>query len=839
MIRIFLSSTFRDLASYRAKVVDTVHGLDYFRCEYMEVFGARNRTVEEFCRERIAQCDVFVGILGHVYGTCPSGSDRSYTEIEYEAAIETGIARLMFLASADASPSDPVSEPAEIEERQRAFRRRVSEGDRVCAVFRSPDDLARLVVQALHHWETGQYPSRNAVLVLPSVVTSHFTARDEEIARLERTMLHGRLGQVVGLWGSPGVGKSTLAKWFGEEYAARFPGGVVALDLRGKDVGQTALDFADLIGERVDPEKEWNPSTIMQSRFSRRKALVILDNVEQPDVRHLLPGGQCSVIVTTRDREILDHLGLSAENQIEISPFVDDEALSFLQKLLGEQVIEAEIDDARRLSSLVGGLPLALRVAGASIKSQFLLASPVAQYVAELQHEENRLRHLQWRGMAEMSVEAVFGISRAHLNAAEREAFACLAACMETGFGLEAASAVVDGSEATAAQHLSRLVNLALLNYNIQSERYHFHPLLHLFARNEAEVAGLWDTAQRRHATYFTTFVRERHGYQREVLNELEAEQEAILHVAWWKLEHHDLDVQFWHGLRQLLHSHGFWEEGIRLMTAYLSLAEMQAEDAVAAHFHLQIGKYRFLLGHLDEAVRHFERSLAIVGTVGDERSIAMVLNSLGGALQAKGRFDDAVQHFERSLAIREQLGDERSIAMLLNSLGGALQAKGHFDDAVQHFERSLAILEKLGDERGAAMVLNSLAMAYQRSGNYALAAEAIERCIRLEEKIGNAPGVLQALTTLASLWQRMDRLEDAAQALEKLVDAESSVSNRRGEAKTLTILGLTYRRLGRHSEALAALERALDINLKIRDRRGQAIVRLNLATLYSSRSKL
>lgn len=39
----------------------------------MEDFGARNEAADPFCRGLVAECDVFVGLVGYLYGTLPTG----------------------------------------------------------------------------------------------------------------------------------------------------------------------------------------------------------------------------------------------------------------------------------------------------------------------------------------------------------------------------------------------------------------------------------------------------------------------------------------------------------------------------------------------------------------------------------------------------------------------------------------------------------------------------------------------------------------------------------------------------------------------------------------------
>ena len=94
----FLSSTAKDLAEYRETAYKAIEGLDDWHCVRMEDFGARDAMADDFCQEKVAECDVFVGIVGHCYGSSPKGSEKSYTEQEYDAAIATERSRLMFLA---------------------------------------------------------------------------------------------------------------------------------------------------------------------------------------------------------------------------------------------------------------------------------------------------------------------------------------------------------------------------------------------------------------------------------------------------------------------------------------------------------------------------------------------------------------------------------------------------------------------------------------------------------------------------------------------------------------------------------------------------------------------
>ncbi|MBM3129709.1 MAG: DUF4062 domain-containing protein [Chloroflexi bacterium] len=154
MRKIFLSSTARDLQEYRSAVFEAIQKCDDLRVVRMEDFGARAEMTDEFCRARVAECDLFVGVVGHYFGSSPKGSKKSYTQQEYDAAIETRRPRLMFVASDDFKLPANLIENASKRKRQRDFRECVlKDAQQPCAFFSDPKDLATKVVTAIRNYE--------------------------------------------------------------------------------------------------------------------------------------------------------------------------------------------------------------------------------------------------------------------------------------------------------------------------------------------------------------------------------------------------------------------------------------------------------------------------------------------------------------------------------------------------------------------------------------------------------------------------------------------------------------------------------------------------------------
>jgi hypothetical protein len=219
---VFLSSTGRDLAAYREAAYRAIERLDGWKCVRMEDFGARYRQADDFCRAKMAACDVLVGIVGHLHGRCRPGCGQSFTEREYEAAVDASVPLLMFIAPEDFPLPANLIETTKKQRKQRAFRKRVK-GERVCGTFTSPEDLAEQVVQAIRNWEQEQaaarpVPSATAPPMRPALqpyfahpypLQEHFTGRVRERQMLTQ-WLKGDERPVFALVAIGGMGKSAL-----------------------------------------------------------------------------------------------------------------------------------------------------------------------------------------------------------------------------------------------------------------------------------------------------------------------------------------------------------------------------------------------------------------------------------------------------------------------------------------------------------------------------------------------------------------------------------------------------------------------------------------------------
>jgi WD40 repeat protein len=117
----------------------------------MSYFTSRDERPGRYCADVVSECDVYVAIIGHRYGSpVLDRPDISYVQLEFEAASHAKIKRLIFMLD-DAAPFPPIlmDEPAERRDRQLRFRKRLLSSGLTVAKVKSPGELETRLYQAL------------------------------------------------------------------------------------------------------------------------------------------------------------------------------------------------------------------------------------------------------------------------------------------------------------------------------------------------------------------------------------------------------------------------------------------------------------------------------------------------------------------------------------------------------------------------------------------------------------------------------------------------------------------------------------------------------------------
>jgi hypothetical protein len=144
--QVFVSSTYLDLVDERRAVIQALLELDCIPAG-MEMFPAANEDQWTLIREVIDLSDYYIVVVGGRYGSV-SADGISYTEMEYDYAVEQGIPVLGFVhADPGSIPANMTELDPEARDKLEAFQAKVM--TRMVKEYRTPDELASVVSRGL------------------------------------------------------------------------------------------------------------------------------------------------------------------------------------------------------------------------------------------------------------------------------------------------------------------------------------------------------------------------------------------------------------------------------------------------------------------------------------------------------------------------------------------------------------------------------------------------------------------------------------------------------------------------------------------------------------------
>ncbi|WP_089251796.1 AfsR/SARP family transcriptional regulator [Asanoa hainanensis] len=631
----------------------------------------------------------------------------------------------------------------------------------------------------------GGSPARPAprVLQLPADV-AYFTGR---VAELERVgaLLSGAFARPVTVCASGlgGAGKTTLAV----HLAHRLDTEAVFVDLHGTEpsppeayqVMGSILRSLGLPGPSVPSDRDARAG-LYRSTMAERRPLLVLDNAAgEAQVRPLLPGAPgCRTIVTSRSTLS----GLDGAVAVEPGVLGARDAAALLDNVSGRSRTVDEPDAARRLLSLCGGLPLALRIVGVRLARQ--PGTSLERMAARLDDERSRLDEL---AVGDRDVRAVFAESLRLVDESAALLLRRLALLPVPSAGASLAAALLDVGLPDASRRLERLSAASLVSVwdTGQELRYRMHDLVRLFARElceDADVAAL----RRGYEALLSQALRADLGSRPYPAEPAPAgpatspvDQALVLSAAldcvargWvtlaWRLVCATTNVALthaygpeWTDAAGRVLAAGPGPEGAAALQLGLGMVWQRSGRPLAARGPLRAARRAYAVGgdslraataatYLSMAYRVLGRwrpALAAVGWAVARLDTSPVPVQLGWAQLALGNLllemDDppaARSEYARALTVMRTAGDRAGEANVLIALAQSLRRSGRYEQMTMRYHEAVQILREVDEPLGLLMVEIALGRVSLRAGDLGAARQHSEQALAL---VARAPFAL------------------------------------------------------------------------------------------------
>ncbi|GAA4946952.1 AfsR/SARP family transcriptional regulator [Actinoplanes utahensis] len=664
-------------------------------------------------------------------------------------------------------------------------------------------------LQAVHREILSGVPAGDPGLVrcLPRTVRD-FTGRDGLVRRLLGRIAEADPAEpaVLVVDGMAGSGKTTLALHVAALAGDRYPDAHLFVDLHGHSeqdpVDPAAALFVLLrqlgLSAEAIPADLVGRVGLWRTEVARRRLLVVLDNAaSSAQVADLLPASGNSLALVTARRRLSGLDGVRPEPV----PLLDaEEAVALLERIAGDRV-RAEPQAAAEVVRRCGGLPLAVRLAGAR------LAQRPHWRVADL------VRRLGTDALPELAVEnrtvvSAFALSYSHLSVPAQRLFRLLGVYPGTSPDAPAAAALTGLPLDDVVGLLDELVDARLIE-EPEFGVYRLHDLLREYA------AALPTPAVDRSTAVLGVLNLETHALVATVSTALRSMVERDLKGL--PLLRPDL-------LAAITEPSARLERHRRDLLAFLDAAVRAGYPQYAWWIPRAAWYQLYYRGYNDDVAALNERGLAVAGEHGDDEGMAQMANYVASAHYRTGAYEKASHYLQVSLRIRERQKDLESIARTKGNLASIHISMGRFADAVEVARDSIA-LGNLTGLQAVQPVTMQMSLAYQRLGRWREALRADR--LALLGTLGQGDEHFEAGTLLYIQRSRRRLGLLTATAAQRYVEIALRIAVRLGltpfEQEVRTELGVVLAEQGRFEEALAQHRIAVEVAAQTRGIRFEA----------------
>jgi DNA-binding SARP family transcriptional activator/tetratricopeptide (TPR) repeat protein len=721
----------------------------------------------------------------------------------------------------------------------------------------------------------GQYESAGPAPDTLDRDPQHLIGRDEELRELLATVAEsletGKHAVIYALDGMAGIGKTALAVRAAHRLRVHCSGGSLQVDLRSYHPHQPPLEPREALIQLLEavstPSAQLGAAgsvdalaALWRRRSSGRQLLLLLDDVlDAEQIRPLLPTAPGSIVLVTSRRRLS---GLVDAQQRTV-PLLGDASTSALLTRITGRDFTAQRENMTRFSSHCGGLPLAVAVAAAHLRTR------PAWNLGDLVERLTTATAAVGDDNLTAPVRAALAMSYRALSATHRILLRRLAAHPGQDVGLHAAAVMAAMPRGEADLALDVLIEHHLVMETAR-HRYRLHDLVRAFAllqvKHEGDTVPTDDSVHCVLEFYLATAARAENILRpyRRVLDtaavspttETVALDTREVAQAWLDSESANLTAGAAYAHKRGLHRHasllpyflaqhldrhGHWQQAVDILRTALDAEAVKRGDApgspVTAQLMTDLAAAHIRTSDPDEASTCAAGALEIWRSCGDERGQADALIELGRAHWYARRPADAANAYEGAVDLCRRIGDQRGHVVAGYHLGIVQFELGHHDAAFAQARQSLKSARLQRDSTLQCDVMAALGEMYRLTGQDEQALDYFGQARVLADRQGDPHTIAVLASNMGAIQDRIGDHDAALASFDTALRIFRSLGDRRNEIDAMVYLARALTRVHAYEAAFARLTQAVLLAEHIQDPLRHAQIHLETGRLHQAQS--
>ena len=685
---------------------------------------------------------------------------------------------------------------------------------------------------------------------------------DQALAALAPTA-PDRTAGTVAVTGLAGMGKTELVLQAAHRAMREegwFPGGVLFVDLHGYDARRkvspkqalgTLLRALGVPPQHIPPGIEERVAVYRSAlgtlADAGRRVLVVLDDVPATGkIHHLLPSDRSTATLVS-SRHSLSELDALALTLQELSTCEGRELMgdSLHASLPDDARVMDQPDEADRLVTLCGGLPLALRILASLLVD--VPTRPLSQLRRDLETAHSRLSVLS---REQRAVTAAFDLSYRKLTKDQAKLFRLM--CLHPGpdFSTEAAAQLYGKDVKETERLLLDLDRRHLVAARAPYGRWEQHSLVRLYSWErltsgddswgECLIRLLAHMHRMTTVAYDALFATQAPSPQAKsvfphrtaALQWLETERHTLVAATLWTGAAKDdlMCVALAEPVSQILMEMRYFEDARGVLNAGIRSSRRRKDKFHEASLLSSLGVTLREMRKLRKSVRAHDKAIKICRHLKKRKALASALNNLGLSLHEQRKFERAVTVHVEAARLFRRADDRTGVARALSNTGETLIELGRVEEASRVLGKAVKIFRKQGDLRGYAQALGGLASATREAGKAKRALELHKHALSLADGLIMPHHRAVELSNFAGTLITTGEFEAALTAQREAWGIFQHLGDRRGEATILGNMALLHQQQGKWHKAVRLHTLALEAFLEGRDDHGLATELSHLA---------